>query len=167
MSCQASELLIKVSQVDDTNALALLHLAELASHKNSFEEAIKHLRLAHKISNKSISNGSGYGYGSGYDDATAAIRLASNIAHAEKRWKVLGHRSRHATNTTTTIRAATTVTVPVDPIVQYVRRMGRAASETAANIHSLMGISQFRMNPSQPEVCTEEDEEDEMDHYRC
>ena len=158
MSCQASELLIKVSQVDDTNALALLHLAELASHKNSFEEAIKHLRLAHKISNKSISNGSG----SGYDDATVAVRLASNIAHAEKRWKVLGHRSRHATTTTTTI-GATTVTVPVDPIVQYVRRMGRAASETAANIHSLMGISQFRMNPSQPEVCTEEEEDDDDD----
>lgn len=131
---------MKVSKVDDNNAHALLHLAELASHKSSFEEAIKHLRLAHKISNKSVATGSGY------DAAAAAIRHA----HAEKRWKVLRHRSRHATAATTTIRATGEATM--DPIEQYVRRMGRAASETAANIHSLMGISQFRSNPSQPEV---------------
>ena len=131
---------MKVSKVDDNNAHALLHLAELASHKSSFEEAIKHLRLAHKISNKSVASGSGY------DAAAVAIRHA----HAEKRWKVLGHRSRHATAAITTIRATGAATM--DPIEQYVRRMGRAASETAANIHSLMGISQFRSNPSQPEV---------------
>ena len=131
---------MKVSKVDDNNAHALLHLAELASHKSSFEEAIKHLRLAHKISNKSVASGSGY------DAAAAAIRRA----HAEKRWKVLGHRSSHATAAITTIRATGAATM--DPIEQYVRRMGRAASETAANIHSLMGISQFRSNPSQPEV---------------
>jgi tetratricopeptide (TPR) repeat protein len=140
-SCKAYELLMKVSKVDDNNAHALLHLAELASHKSSFEEAIKHLRLAHKISNKSVATGSGY-------DAAAAAAIRH--AHAEKRWKVLRHRSRHATAATTTIRATGAATM--DPIEQYVRRMGRAVSETAANIHSLMGISQFRSNPSQPEV---------------
>jgi len=136
---EASELLNRVSKVDGSNALALLHLAELSSHKNLFEEAIKHLRKANKISNKSVTVFTGIG--SSYDgvaERQASIRHAS-LSHAEQRWKILVHICRDISSN-------------IDPIEQYVRRMSRAAPETAANIHSLMGISQFRFNPSQPEI---------------
>ena len=138
------------------NAVALLHMAELESHRNRFDEAIKHLRQANKIFNKSSFNSSSYSSRGGSNSDNAGRHAVDMryiaLPHAERRWKMLSHGGGGSASSSSSLKGTTFTLTTMDPIDQYAKRMGRAATETAANIHALMGITQFRSNPSQPEV---------------
>lgn len=140
--------------------IALLHLAELNTHENNFDEGVHLLRKARRLSEAVLAEqqqqGPGGSYSSGRDSGDnnkgaveAAIRAAVFSAPTST--------ATAATGTVGTVGAAVGAAGTVGGLSQqtaqaYQRRAQRAQEETLANIISLLGINLFRQLPARPEV---------------
>lgn len=143
-----------VNSKDPNNMVILLHMAELATHKNQFDVAITHLRQAKLLSQEC---------------GTTNVNLSNNLDH---------NNNHIITSTTNHIRDIATLRTKLltavsncynSPIVRttdlgctihnnchtvehYKRRVEMSGCEMSCNIHSLLGINLFRQAPQHPEV---------------
>lgn len=107
------------------NYIALLHLAEMHTHDNNFDEAVHLLRKARRLAESEISDCSNQGISPEEAAARAAILIGAETV-------TLGVSQAH--------------------IAEYARRAKQSRNESLANIISLLGINLFRQLPSRPEV---------------
>jgi len=110
------------------NYIALLHLAEMHTHDNNFDEAVHLLRKARRLEESEISDSSNQGINP--EEAAAAAARAAILIGAE----------------------TVTLSVSQAHIAEYARRAKQSRNESLANIISLLGINLFRQLPSRPEV---------------
>jgi hypothetical protein len=122
---------------DPAEAVTLLHLAEMHTHQNNFDEAVRLLRKARRLAETAVASlESGAGANSEDDAAQKASEIARVRAeicsgHAASEHNHTGDRSAEG---------------------QYLQRARRAWDETLANIVALLGINLFRQLPNRPEV---------------
>lgn len=127
---QAGKLLKAASKRSPSDYIALLHLAEMQTHRTNFDEAVHLLRKARKLAEEDLRSFSspGSGWGGQREDAGAA---AAKVGAA---------------------RSATLSCSSPTAGAEYGRRAQRACEESLANIVALLGINLFRQLPTRPEV---------------
>ena len=108
--------------------IALLHLAEMHTHDNNFDEAVHLLRKARRLAESEISESSNQGINP--EEAAAAAARAAILTGAE----------------------CVPPSASSAHIAEYARRAKQSRNESLANIISLLGINLFRQLPSRPEV---------------
>jgi len=127
---QASKLLKSAHKKCPGDYITLLHLAEMHTHDNSFDEAVHLLRKARRLAEADMDT-SAQG-GNSAESAVAAARAALFVGADSASSAVQGATQAHT--------------------AEFARRAKQSRTESLANIISLLGINLFRQLPARPEV---------------
>lgn len=133
MSCphrQAAKLLKSAHKKAPGDYITLLHLAEMHTHDNNFDEAVHLLRKARRLAETDIDTSAQSG-----NTAEAAVAAARAVLFAG------------ADAPSSGVQGATQAHT-----AEFARRAKQSRTESLANIISLLGINLFRQLPARPEV---------------